>query len=976
MAQGNTTEFQIITIKTNEYVEAIRKGMELAATVLKHVIFDLMRDDFPVLWAEQYRKPDVGFPTAERSFLLYVDKTGEIVKKINQYFANTGEQTKVYSMLSVNGLNQYNAILQKIPNDVLIPSVTDWLNNIPSSEFEKTAMELLDSLDVSGCANCIRYTSTPNARDYVLITRLANQYKDHIQDSKSYSQILAEYVKCRNAYSGHISESVKRGLTEDAVFNVFGVIQKVIDPFSDSKTRIIQQSVDDVHKYLLDKQTRIKMPMVILADVEKTHQIPTGKLGEALCNFPKLNEYMDDERRIILFTSETEVKQYYSAYCSNFEISKEMGATLDNEELEAKSVVSVNDLRNYKNGKLTHSQLVELIQNFAFFADIGTLLSKQAMKVIADSLGPILRTEKKRLLVEWGTLSYLYRLEKESPNAVEQEQAKHSRLQLYHMQKISLVQYVGTMCHSIYPDKSLLEYIEEHKNIPICVMTPNGDLAERMNSPKMPYCISVANWRDDGIFIRTASREHFDALCGMDKSNGENNPEILRNPSSAPIQIKNIDTVVRQKDRPARSSYCGPAPQMGETVWDETNNPIQLTSKVSDEGGEGTVYRTSRPGFVAKIYKEGKADSERLSKLRTMRSIPINRECICWPKSLLYTKDKRFVGFLMIEAPSDAIEMGVSIFKLGSKRVQEKILPGWDRLSLAKACASVSSTFAYLHEKKILMADVNPRNFLVSLSDPDNVYFVDCDSYQFGKYLCPVGMAEYSSPEYLRRLDSTCGGYAECPRTMEDEQFALASLLFHILMLGQNPFAAKGNEKIEEAIRNYSFAYKTKTNRGEDVPDGPYAMIWNNTPPYIKKNFISVFTGEEKVSAESWSLEFRKYVNRISAGVSTSELLPKKYYDPQGELFETYKCVYCGSEANMRKDKYAKLVQYHQPLFCNQCMSLLWPLRDIDEIVECDGCHRQFKGNQYQKALQEYGKRAYCPVCKERNRQYWENKAD
>lgn len=918
-----STETEIKNIRVNEYTEAIKQAMTNAADVLKQIILEYLHDDFPVLWAEQYRKPEKAFPTAERSFLLYADKTGRIVNAVNQFFASTGDPARVSGHLSAANLDQERSALLRVPNDVFVPAVKEWLEGLSQSELEKTAAELVNSLDISGSANCIRFTSTPNTRDFVLLKRIASATKGAIQSSYIYSEKLGDFVGNRNKYLGHISESTLSVLTDATVFYVFENIQKLIQPFATSESVGIQNAVRVTQQYIQDEGQKIRMPVIVLADMEKAYQIPEGTLGKALYQFSPLREYMDSECRVILFIPESEIKQYYSAYCNNFEIAKEMGATLDNKELEAKSVVSVNDLRNYKNGKLTHSQLVELVQNFAVFADIGTLLSKQAMKVIADSLGPILRTEKKRLLVEWGTLSCLYRLEKESPNAVEQEQAKHSRLQLYHMQKIGLVRYVGTMCHSIYPDKSLLDYIGEHRDIPICVMTPNGDLAEKMNSPKMPYCISVANWRDDGIFIRTASREHLDALCGMDKSSGENNPEILSKPSSAPIQTKTIDTLVRQKDRPARSYYCGPAPQIGETVWDETNNPIQLTSRVSDEGGEGTVYRTSRPGFVAKIYKEGKADSERLSKLRTMRSIPINKECICWPKSLLYTKDKRFVGFLMIEAPSDAIEMGVSIFKLGSKRVQEKILPGWDRLSLAKVCASVSSTFAYLHEKKILMADVNPRNILVSLSDPSNVYFVDCDSYQFGKYLCPVGMAEYSSPEYLRRLDSISGGYAECPRTMEDEQFALASLLFHILMLGQNPFAAKGNEKIEEAIRNYSFAYKTKTNRGEDVPDGPYAMIWNNTPPYIKKNFISVFTGEEKVGAESWSLEFRKYVNRISAGVSTSELLPKKYYDPQGELFETYKCVYCGAEANMRKDKYAKLVQYHQPLFCNQCMSLL-----------------------------------------------------
>ena len=265
------------------------------------------------------------------------------------------------------------------------------------------------------------------------------------------------------------------------------------------------------------------------------------------------------------------------------------------------------------------------------------------------------------------------------------------------------------------------------------------------------------------------------------------------------------------------------------------------------------------------------------------------------------------------------------------------------------------------------MGDVNPRNLLVSPANPDKVYFVDCDSYQVGKYVCPVGMAEYSSPEILKRIESVQGGYASCPRTIEDEQFSLASLLFHIIMLGQTPFAAKNNEKIDEAIRTYSFAYRTKINRGIDVPDGPYALIWNNTPPHIKEKFASVFTGQEKFSAEAWSAEFQRYASGIAAGRSSAELLPRKYFDATGTFFQDFVCKGCKEEANMPVEKYERLEKYHQPLLCNQCMSVLWPMKKQLTSIICDTCHKPYSGTMYDKAMQEYGKRCKCSVCKDRS---------
>lgn len=58
--------------------------------------------------------------------------------------------------------------------------------------------------------------------------------------------------------------------------------------------------------------------------------------------------------------------------------------------------------------------------------------------------------------------------------------------------------------------------------------------------------------------------------------------------------------------------------------------------------------------------------------------------------------------------------------------------------------------FQRMHEKGILMGDINPRNFLVTPQCA--VYLVDCDSYQFGGFSCPVGTPLYTPPEVHRSM--------------------------------------------------------------------------------------------------------------------------------------------------------------------------------------------------------------------------------
>lgn len=942
-------------IKSGEYWRMASNVLDKAQNVLRLVILELSKDDYPKLWAEQYRITR-DEPIADRMEVVQQDTSGCIVKTVNKYLQENGVGSGIEVRKSGVQSQRDEDALKGIPNDIFVPAVENWLRGLSTYEQEHVARFLVDTLDKTGYAKCFLFTKIDDRP--VMMERLEQKYGSRANpDKRFFSNKLHSYISYRNKFWAHASTAKLSTMTEVDWNQSVNDVQGLIGSFAQSENAEIREAVTEFDKCVKDCLERVSLPAIVISDVETKHQLQPGSLSRTLFEFREFKEKMDKAGKVILFAHEDELVRYYKVRYRDLDVAQKMEVKLETITGNTLKFLELKQLNTYRDKRLTPEQIDEITSQFMVMLDLETLYSDAAMKVVTRVLGPSVGKFKRCLLVEWGTLSHLYRTETDTDDDKLRKQAHKARMQLYHLQKTGLIRYVGSMDHRIDPDESLLDFVRSHCDIPICVVTTNRVLAARLNTVETPNCLTITNWGEDGLMVRTISKHRLAMMCESGLHFGRESQAVSI--SGSGDREEKSDLGNNEDDKVV--------PKVGDLLWDENGAPVKLEKSLG-EGGEGVVYCTDRPGLVAKVYLTKRLSAARYEKLKTMRTLDVSHEYICWPQLLLHDEERNFVGFLMSRAPENVVEMGLSIFKLGSERVQQKILPGWDRYSLARACASVSSTFAYLHRKNILMGDVNPRNLLVSPADPSKVYFVDCDSYQVGKYVCPVGMAEYSSPEILRRIESAPGGYADCPRTVGDEQFAVAGLLFRILMLGQMPFAAKNNEKIEDAIRSYSFAYRTKENRGEDVPDGPYALIWNNTPPNVRERFAQVFTGNGKLSAEEWHNEFRKYIGNLVSGRSSTELLPRKYYDATGNFFKDFMCVGCNEEANMPAEKYDRLVKYNQPVLCNRCMSLLWPLQERKATITCDICRRPYAGTLYEKAMQEYGKRCKCPGCKNRSR--------
>ena len=270
-------------------------------------------------------------------------------------------------------------------------------------------------------------------------------------------------------------------------------------------------------------------------------------------------------------------------------------------------------------------------------------------------------------------------------------------------------------------------------------------------------------------------------------------------------------------------------PKEGDLVYDKVKTPIRLTEKIS-EGGEGCVYNTSKSGgAVAKIYFDKKLTSHKQSKIDALIASGLLIEGVCFPTAHLYNSKGAFVGYLMPKA--DGKKLDVSVFK--GERGMGRCFASWTRQDLVSLAISILTIIKKIHKSGILIGDINGSNILVK--SPTEVYFVDTDSFQINDYPCPVGTMEFTAPEIQGK------NYNSFLRTIGNENFAVAVLLFRLMMFGLNPYAQQDGAGIEHNIRtgDFSFPYKEKSNN--KIPKGDWCYFWSHLFFKLKEHFYYTF---------------------------------------------------------------------------------------------------------------------------------------
>ena len=315
---------------------------------------------------------------------------------------------------------------------------------------------------------------------------------------------------------------------------------------------------------------------------------------------------------------------------------------------------------------------------------------------------------------------------------------------------------------------------------------------------------------------------------------------------------------------------------MGMTVHGPSGESVQLAETAFAQGGEAAVHAIPcYPGVVVKLYHpqilQKRAQSLR-AKVEAMSSDPHlaqfkQHAALAWPRFSVFDEQKQWRGYAMRKA------QGVGMTVLAHAMAYREHFPLLNRQILVSYLCNLLTTVQELHASGVMIGDYNPANFLC---DPQSgaVTLIDCDSWQLtahGKtFRCPVAAPDMLAPELQGKELSTVS------RSLESELFALAILLFKVLMLGRHPFDVVGGESPVENIRKGYFPYGPG---GGGIPKGPWFNIWSHLPFKLKELLVRTFkegtaNPSERATLAHWLERLSVYQNEMDKGWHDIDIKP------------------------------------------------------------------------------------------------------
>ncbi len=374
-----------------------------------------------------------------------------------------------------------------------------------------------------------------------------------------------------------------------------------------------------------------------------------------------------------------------------------------------------------------------------------------------------------------------------------------------------------------------------------------------------------------------------------------------------PNEIENIKKFqlygapIQEKDVLVNASIL---PSIQDPVFSDKYGKLHLINEIGN-GGEGRIYLTDK-GLVCKIYFREKSTLLKLNKLKLMLNNSITSDGVCWPKDLIFNSNNEFIGYIMDKGVGKPMQTAMYV-----KPVLQKNFPQWTRKDLVNISINILEKINYLHQRNVIIGDINPLNILID-NDKNilNIYFVDTDSYQIENYPCPVGTVNHTPPEIQGK------DYKTFLRTFEQEYFAVATLLFMILLPGKPPYSQQGGSDPAHNIRSRDFPYPFGEQSSKKAPYGPWKFIWSNLPFYLKSAFYDIFKNDKRKPTKEWLDLMNRYLSDLEKKFVSDELFPTKY-----KLVNPIKinCSRCHNEVSDNKDWIEQLKSQGKDYVCEKC---------------------------------------------------------
>lgn len=542
--------------------------------------------------------------------------------------------------------------------------------------------------------------------------------------------------------------------------------------------------------------------------------------------------------------------------------------------------------------------LKQAFEKYKIEIDTCSLLYPACEKLL-QHMEPWIRESSNPLLIPTSVYEELYK-HATTPNPEKPELAENAKKRLIlinQMREKGLVEFRGQKSDGIFNDRAVISHlIALNGKYSMMLITQDKGLARDVLKLNMLDSvrgrpIAVRRVDDAGYLalfdpeklqqtgteavnpakpVRTAGTQP--AVSGGEKTTAASLPvqtgaedKPAEKPVPKQIPVKNRQPFAKSQNIthiPETVIPLSHVPAAGDTVKTE-HGTVTLGKEIS-RGGEGIIYRTNT-SYVAKIYLKDKLDQRKKAKLERMVTREVNYPGVCYPVDLLYNQEDEFVGYLMPEAKGEVLFKSVFLPKLLAQKH-----PDWKKADLVQLAITILKMFQFLHERNIIIGDINPYNILVV--SPKEIYLVDTDSFQIEEFPCPVGFGTFTAPEIQQTH------FNDYLRTMDQENFSIATLLFMIMLPGKHPYSMQGGSDPVQNIREMDFSYPLGEQSNKKTPVGPWRYMWSHLTYQMKKDFYNTFQKdgdyarpEKRLPVNTWLYKFNTYYQLLESGQLTAQ---------------------------------------------------------------------------------------------------------
>jgi DNA-binding helix-hairpin-helix protein with protein kinase domain len=270
-------------------------------------------------------------------------------------------------------------------------------------------------------------------------------------------------------------------------------------------------------------------------------------------------------------------------------------------------------------------------------------------------------------------------------------------------------------------------------------------------------------------------------------------------------------------------------------------------------GGEGRVHEVAgSPIEIAKIYHSPPSAVmvAKLQALVGMRTAEL-AGVAAWPTDLVLSANGKIAGFVMPKVDARGV-----IDRLSHPGERRQHFADADFLFLTTVAANVMAAAAVLHDRGVVIGDVNESNVMVRTNG--TVAFIDVDSFQVSirgaLHRCGVAKDLFLPPELIGRDLSTVS------RTPVQDCFGLAVLVFQLLMHGRHPFHGCTLDGVDRSTQELAaagaYAYSASPRLRIRPPPGTLPV---SAFGRLSSLFERAFLSSARPTAAEWSTELRRF---------------------------------------------------------------------------------------------------------------------